>query len=213
MRECPKRSKRSRWISDPSRSFVLLASLFQLSLYLHLHLLALPRCCMHAQFTHHQYNTRGAEANYPRRPEKSQIRDVVLPTGFILSVYCTSHLMSLVQRLLPGLSTSLSSILRLSRMAAPPPLSSSPLSETPDDRPTKRAKMSDDPSCTTSAAVDMSPTDEAALVESIMADPLEYPKAAYYHDLDYRDKLVLAPMVRSGTCESLFHLLCSNDGS
>ena len=133
---------------------------------------------------------------------------------FRLDSYCqsTSHLMSLVQRLLPGLSTSLSSILRLSRMAAPP-RSPSPLSETLDGRPTKRAKMSDDPSCTTSAAVDMSPTDEAALVETIMADPLEYPKAAYYHDLDYRDKLVLAPMVRSGTCESLFHLLCSNDGS
>lgn len=42
--------------------------------------------------------------------------------------------------------------------------------------------------------------DEAALVEEQMSLPFEYTKE-YEQELDYRNKLVLAPMVRTGSCE------------
>jgi hypothetical protein len=41
---------------------------------------------------------------------------------------------------------------------------------------------------------------EAELVEREMALPFEYEKK-YTHELDYRNKLVLAPMVRTGSCK------------
>jgi len=44
------------------------------------------------------------------------------------------------------------------------------------------------------------PIDPIDPVESEMALPVEYVKS-YDHEIDYRNKLVLAPMVRSGTCE------------
>ena len=52
----------------------------------------------------------------------------------------------------------------------------------PSDRPAKRSKMSDDP------------------VQQEMTLPVEHVKS-YAHEIDYREKLVLAPMVRSGTCK------------
>ena len=42
--------------------------------------------------------------------------------------------------------------------------------------------------------------EEADLVEEQMASPVEFRKT-YAHELDYRNKLVLAPMVRTGSCE------------
>jgi hypothetical protein len=42
---------------------------------------------------------------------------------------------------------------------------------------------------------------EAEMVEEQMTLPLEFTKA-YFKELDYRKKLVLAPMVRTGTCKS-----------
>lgn len=42
------------------------------------------------------------------------------------------------------------------------------------------------------------PSSEHELVEAEMALPIEYGKA-YNRELDYREKLVLAPMVRTGT--------------
>jgi hypothetical protein len=41
---------------------------------------------------------------------------------------------------------------------------------------------------------------EAELVEMEMGLPFEYEKK-YEHEIDYRNKLVLAPMVRTGSCE------------
>ena len=43
---------------------------------------------------------------------------------------------------------------------------------------------------------------EKMAVEEIMKQPMEV-KKSYEFEIDYRDKLVLAPMVRSGTRESL----------
>jgi hypothetical protein len=42
---------------------------------------------------------------------------------------------------------------------------------------------------------------EADIVEREMALPIEHVKS-YKHELDYRNKLVLAPMVRTGSCKS-----------
>ena len=44
-------------------------------------------------------------------------------------------------------------------------------------------------------------------VEEQMSLPIEHVKT-YEHEIDYRNKLVLAPMVRSGTCKS-----CNDDRS
>jgi len=44
---------------------------------------------------------------------------------------------------------------------------------------------------------------EAELVEREMSLPFEFEKK-YENELDYRNKLVLAPMVRTGSCESTF---------
>lgn len=41
---------------------------------------------------------------------------------------------------------------------------------------------------------------EAEVVEREMRLPIEFEKT-YEHELDYRNKLVLAPMVRTGSCE------------
>lgn len=41
---------------------------------------------------------------------------------------------------------------------------------------------------------------EAEMVEREMGLPVEYVRT-YKHELDYRNKLVLAPMVRTGSCE------------
>lgn len=42
--------------------------------------------------------------------------------------------------------------------------------------------------------------DFQALVRQCMNSPVQYTKT-YQHELDYREKLVLAPMVRTGSCE------------
>ena len=44
---------------------------------------------------------------------------------------------------------------------------------------------------------------EAELVEREMGLPFEFEKK-YENEIDYRNKLVLAPMVRTGSCESTF---------
>lgn len=51
-------------------------------------------------------------------------------------------------------------------------------------QPSKRVKLNDD--------LD-------TLIRERMTSPLEYQKV-YDNELDYRDKLVLAPMVRTGSC-------------
>jgi hypothetical protein len=45
-----------------------------------------------------------------------------------------------------------------------------------------------------------------ALVEEEMAKPIEVVKT-YEKELEYENKLVLAPMVRTGSCESLSSLI------
>jgi len=44
---------------------------------------------------------------------------------------------------------------------------------------------------------------EAELVEREMGLPFEFEKK-YENEIDYRNKLVLAPMVRTGSCKSTF---------
>jgi hypothetical protein len=51
------------------------------------------------------------------------------------------------------------------------------------------------------------PRSEAEHLDSIMADPVEVPSRAV-QPLDYRNKLVLAPMVRTGTRECHDSSLC-----
>jgi hypothetical protein len=46
----------------------------------------------------------------------------------------------------------------------------------------------------------LAPENEAELVEEEMKLPIEISRT-YEHELDYRNKLVLAPMVRTGSCE------------
>jgi len=45
---------------------------------------------------------------------------------------------------------------------------------------------------------DVPTAEELAAIEEIMASEIEHPKS-YAHEVEYRDKLVLAPMVRTGT--------------
>jgi tRNA-dihydrouridine synthase 2 len=52
-------------------------------------------------------------------------------------------------------------------------------------------------------------TTEAELLEREMSLPTEVEKT-YKHEIDYRNKLVLAPMVRSGTCRYRSHSLLNN---
>lgn len=49
-------------------------------------------------------------------------------------------------------------------------------------------------------AVKRAKLDVDTRVADEMRLPIEYEKS-YEHELDYRDKLVLAPMVRTGSCE------------
>jgi hypothetical protein len=74
--------------------------------------------------------------------------------------------------------------------------SASPLEET---RPVKRAKPDVEAADTDGEAPDS--RTETEMVEEQMKLPLEFTKT-YSKELDYRKKLVLAPMVRTGTCES-----------
>jgi len=85
------------------------------------------------------------------------------------------------------LSRILPSFVRFCRM----PVATSSRSVSPE-RPAKKAKLD----------VDVQPSavvDEHELVEREMALPIEFPKT-YKNEIDYRNKLVLAPMVRSGSC-------------
>jgi tRNA-dihydrouridine synthase 2 len=74
------------------------------------------------------------------------------------------------------------------------PVATTPRSPSPD-RPAKKLKLDAD-------ADPSSEPDEHALVEGEMALPIEFPKT-YKNEIDYRNKLVLAPMVRSGSRECL----------
>lgn len=67
-----------------------------------------------------------------------------------------------------------------------------------EDRPAKKAKKELAPP----PPVEVLPegVDEAQLVREQMALPIEHVKT-YEYELEYRNKLVLAPMVRSGSCE------------
>lgn len=53
---------------------------------------------------------------------------------------------------------------------------------------------------------------EAEMVEREMGLPIEYVKT-YKHELDYRNKLVLAPMVRTGSCKSINSYTTGNQGA
>jgi tRNA-dihydrouridine synthase 2 len=74
--------------------------------------------------------------------------------------------------------------------------SASPLEE---PRPVKRARPDVEAGGTDGEAPDS--RTETEMVEEQMKLPLEFTKT-YSKELDYRKKLVLAPMVRTGTCES-----------
>ena len=70
----------------------------------------------------------------------------------------------------------------------PPPPSPSSL-----ERPAKKARMEPPPAPPVLE-------NEAELVEEQMGLPVEFTRT-YHHEVDYRNKLVLAPMVRTGSCE------------
>jgi len=80
-------------------------------------------------------------------------------------------------------------------------MSKSPISPS-SPRAMKRQKLDHEPQ---EAAADLAAQkeemSEAELVEREMALPIEYERT-YDHELDYRNKLVLAPMVRTGSCKS-----------
>jgi tRNA-dihydrouridine synthase 2 len=65
----------------------------------------------------------------------------------------------------------------------------------------KRQKLEHDEQPIASPSKPTSET-EAERVEREMGLPIEFVKM-YEHELDYRNKLVLAPMVRTGSCESI----------
>ncbi len=54
--------------------------------------------------------------------------------------------------------------------------------------------------CSPQAGPSTSHIDEVDSIEEQMAIPAEFTRS-YAHELDYRNKLVLAPMVRTGTCK------------
>jgi tRNA-dihydrouridine synthase 2 len=97
--------------------------------------------------------------------------------------------------------TDLLKPLQISTMSGSPIQQSSP-------RAMKRQKLDHDPQevATGGAAADHAAQDEASeaeLVEREMGLPFEFEKK-YENEIDYRNKLVLAPMVRTGSCESTF---------
>ena len=71
----------------------------------------------------------------------------------------------------------------------------------------KRVKLSAQASTSATAesstriVQDAAPIDEAAEVERLMSLPLEFEKQ-YEKEIQYGEKLVLAPMVRTGSCKS-----------
>jgi hypothetical protein len=75
---------------------------------------------------------------------------------------------------------------RFSVMPVSTALASHARSPTSDDRPIKRVKLEE--------------VEERCQVEQEMALPIEFVKA-YEHELEYRNQLVLAPMVRTGSCK------------
>jgi hypothetical protein len=99
-----------------------------------------------------------------------------------------------------------------SRLFKPIPMTSipkSPIQTSPGSpRAIKRQKLDHAVEGGNGEGVEMS---EAEMVEREMALPLEYEKK-YTHELDYRNKLVLAPMVRTGSCR-LSCLDCGSDDS
>jgi tRNA-dihydrouridine synthase 2 len=66
-----------------------------------------------------------------------------------------------------------------------------------EERPIKRAKME---ATKESSPLVLDGAELAIKTDAEMALPVEFSKS-YTPPLDYRNKLVLAPMVRSGTCE------------
>jgi hypothetical protein len=64
------------------------------------------------------------------------------------------------------------------------------------DRPAKKARSDIPPVENTPLTLEH----EVELVEKEMALPIEFDKT-YETEIDYRNKLVLAPMVRTGSCE------------
>lgn len=91
----------------------------------------------------------------------------------------------------PPFSHSPMSLLRRRIHIMPPSRSPSPSA--------KRIKLAHPPS--PAAAAYPAPDDALhALVEEQMARPIEVRKT-YHRELDYENKLVLAPMVRTGSCE------------
>lgn len=64
----------------------------------------------------------------------------------------------------------------------------------------KRQKLDHEPQEAANHASQDGEASEAAMVEKEMGLPIEFERT-YEHELDYRNKLVLAPMVRTGSCE------------
>jgi hypothetical protein len=93
--------------------------------------------------------------------------------------------------------TKLLKPLQLSTMSGSPIQPSSP-------RAMKRQKLDHDhQEVATGAAADHAAQEEASeaeLVEREMGLPFEFQKK-YENEIDYRNKLVLAPMVRTGSCK------------
>lgn len=93
----------------------------------------------------------------------------------------------------PTLHSRLTTIMPIS--IAPTPRS--PRMDDTDERPTKKSRKNEP-----TPPVEILPDgkDEATLVREQMELPIEHVKK-YEHEVEYRNKLVLAPMVRSGSCE------------
>lgn len=95
--------------------------------------------------------------------------------------------------------TNLLKPIQLSTMSGSPIQPSSP-------RAMKRQKLDHDPQeVATGAAADHAAQEEvseAELVDREMGLPFEFEKK-YENEIDYRNKLVLAPMVRTGSCKSI----------
>lgn len=88
-------------------------------------------------------------------------------------------------------------------MTMPIATGSSSRSQSPQPSSVKRQKLAheEQPVASLAHGAEGAGLSEAELVEREMSLPVEHVKT-YDHELDYRNKLVLAPMVRTGSCKS-----------
>lgn len=119
-----------------------------------------------------------------------EIRSGILFFGCLLLISITQHLMglNLFSRIHGDFTRRLLVSLRPIRKM---------LDVESEERPIKRAKME---ATKESSPLVLDGAELAIKTDEEMALPVDFSKS-YTPPLDYRNKLVLAPMVRSGTCE------------